>query len=250
MGRLATGADPLTAYAVPVTIRELAAVTRHPAVVGGIVISLLACAVNIAGTFLEVGWMQEARWLYVPPLVMALIAAGGLRDVRGRWWAAGLVLSWVGDTQGGRGFLILLGAFLIAHVCYVVALWPTRGQSLLGRRAAVPYLLLGLAGVLVLAPAAGLALAAPVTAYAALLTLMAVLAAAAGRVGVLGGLLFMLSDLVLGLGIFAVDLPDGLQTLVVIGTYVPAQVLLLLGTLLLIRTRVGLSSASHRQRVD
>lgn len=36
------------------------------------------------------------------------------------------------------------------------------------------------------------------------------------------------------------DLPDGLQTLVVIGTYLPAQVLLLLGILLLIRTRAGL----------
>ncbi len=234
---------------MPVTIRDLAAVTRHRAVVGGIVISLLACAVNITGALLEVGWMQEARWFYVPPLVVALIAAGGLRDVRGRWWAAGLALSWVGDTQGGRGFLILLGAFLLAHVCYVVALWPTRGQSLLGRRAAVPYALLGVAGVVVLAPAAGLALAAPVTAYAALLTLMAVLAAAAGRVGVIGGLLFMVSDLVLGLGIFAMDLPGALQTLIVIGTYVPAQVLLLLGVLLLIRARAGLSPTSHRQRL-
>lgn len=243
-GGLVAGAEPLTTYAVPVTIRDLAVVTRHPAVVAGIIVSLLACAVNIAGTFLEVGWMQEARWFYVPPLVVALIAAGGLRDVRGRWWTAGLLLSWVGDTQGGRGFLVLLGAFLLAHVCYVVALWPTRGQSLLGRRAAVPYALLGAAGVVVLAPAAGLALAAPVTAYAAFLTLMAVLAAAAGRVGVVGGLLFMVSDLVLGLGIFAVDLPDALQTLVVIGTYVPAQVLLLLGILLLISTRAGLSSSA------
>lgn len=238
-----------TAYAGPVINRDLAAVTRHPVVVGGIIVSLVACLLSIAGTFLDVGWLQSARWLYIPPLMVALVAAGGLRERRGWWWLAGLFLSWIGDTQGEHGFLVLLGAFLVAHICYVIALWPTRSDSVLGRRAAVPYMVLGLVGVVVLAPAAGIALAAPVTAYAVLLTLMALLATAAGRVGVIGGLLFMVSDLVLGLGIFAVDLPQGLQTLIVIGTYVPAQALLLVGVLLLIQARAPLSSASPSPQV-
>ena len=178
---------------------------------------------------MRIGWLDYAQWLYVPPLVVALVLAGGLQDRRGWWWLAGLVFSWLGDVLGGAWFPVLLGCFLVAHVCYVVALLPTRLQSLLGTIGSLPYLLLGLAGAVVLVPAAGPVLAVPVALYAVTLTLMAVLASAGGRAGVVGGVLFMVSDLVLGIGTFVVDLPPAVQTLVVIGTYVPAQVLLLVG---------------------
>lgn len=205
-----------------------------PAVTALIAVSLLACVVKILGALLGVGWMAHAQWLYVPPLIAALVVAGGLRDGRGRWWTVGLVLSWVGDAFGGPSFPLLLGSFLVAHACYILALWPTQAGSVLGRPRSVPYLLLGLAGTAVIAPAAGAALALPVVLYAAALTLMAVLATAAGRVGAVGGLLFMVSDLVLALDEFVLQMPTAVETTVVIGTYVPAQVLLLVGVLRLI----------------
>lgn len=196
-----------------------------------IAVSLLACLVKILGAGLDIGWMAWAQWLYIPPLALALVLAGGLRDPRGRWWLAGLALSWVGDAFGGGDFLLLLGSFLVAHICYVVALWPTHARSQLARRGSAPYVLLGLAGAAALAPAAGAALAVPVVLYASALTLMAVLATAGGRAGAIGGLLFMVSDLALGLGMFVFDWPTAVQTTVVIGTYVPAQVLLLVALL-------------------
>lgn len=204
---------------------------RHPQVVVLLGASVLAALVKVIGALLDIGWTSYAQWLYVPPLLAALVVAGGLGDRRGRWWFAGLVLSWVGDVAGGLDFRVLLGSFLLAHLCYVVALWPSRRASVLGRAGSAPYLLLGAAGAAVLAPAAGAALAVPVVLYAAAITLMAVLATAAGRVGVVGGVLFMVSDLVIGLGTFVLEIPPALDTLLVIGTYVPAQVLLLVALL-------------------
>lgn len=66
---------------------------------------------------------------------------------------------------------------------------------------------------------------------------MAVLATSAGRAGVVGGLLFILSDMTLAIALFAAEIPEPLRTLTVIGTYVPAQILLTAGTLRLIRRR-------------
>lgn len=58
---------------------------------------------------------------------------------------------------------------------------------------------------------------------------MALLATAAGRTGLLGGLLFILSDSVLAAGQFGIRIPEPLRTAAVIGTYAPAQVLLTAG---------------------
>lgn len=220
-----------------------ATTTRRPgapaALRAAVAVSLLACVAKIAADSFDVGWLGYAQWLYLPPLAVGLVLAGGARRRRGRWWLAGLVLSWQGDVLGGTDFLLLLGCFLLAHLCYLVALWPTRRRSALRGPAALPYLLLGVAGAAVVAPAAGPVLAGPVVVYAAALTLMAVLATAGGRRGALGGLLFMVSDLTLGLGRFVVDLPTAVQTAVVIGTYVPAQVLLLLAVLTLLEEPPG-----------
>lgn len=212
-------------------MRALTDPDRRGALWALIALSLLACVVKVAGDALGLGWTERAQWFYLPPLMVALVVAGGLRDRRGWWWLGGLVLSWGGDVLGGLGFLVLLGCFLLAHLCFVVALLPTARASVLRRPVVAAWVAFGLLGTAVIAPAAGPVLAAPVVVYAATLTLMAVLATAAGRSGVVGGLLFMVSDLVLGAGIFALDLDPALQTALVIGTYVPAQVLLLLALL-------------------
>lgn len=219
---------------------------RGGAVLALIATSLVAAAVKIAGAVLDVGWTSSAQWLYLPPLTVVLVLAGGLRDRRGWWWLVGLALSWVGDAFGGADFLLLLGSFLVAHVCFIVALWPTRAAGAWGRLGSVPYLLLALAGTAAIVPAAG-GLTVPVVLYAAALTVMAILATAAGRAGALGGLLFLVSDLTLGLCTFVLEWPTAVRTAVVIGTYVPAQVLLLVAFLrLLASTRSGSPRAANR----
>lgn len=189
-------------------------------------VSLVAMAVNILGEATGVEWMHTARWFYTPPLVVGLVLAGGLSSWRGWLWAAGLLLSAVGDTQGGHGFLILLGSFLLAHLAYIAALWPDRKSSWLGRPGALIHLALLVVGLAVVVPAAGPALTVPVIVYGVVLALMAVLATSAGRVGLVGGLLFIVSDMTLAIAMFAAEVPVPVRTLIVIGTYVPAQILL------------------------
>lgn len=194
-------------------------------------LSLAAAVLNIAGAFLGMGALRQVTaWLYLPPLMLALILATGLSDARSRWWLAGLVLCWLGDGLGGQGFLVLLGCFLLGHLAYLVALWPTRAFSWLRDRRSLLHWVLLLVGMVLVVPHAG-GLQAPVVAYGLVLTLVAVLATAGGAAGLAGGLLFMVSDLTLGWGHFAGDLPEDTSALLVIGTYVPAQVLLLLGLL-------------------
>lgn len=190
-------------------------------------LSLMMGVVNIAAAYAGAGTVRQVTaWLYLPPLMLALVLATGLRTTRSRWWLAGLVLCWLGDGLGGQGFLVLLGCFLLGHLAYLAALWPTRRESWLGRPLAGAHLLLLVLGLVLVVPAAD-GLEVPVVLYGLVLTLMAVLATAAGRPGLVGGVLFMVSDLSLGWMRFALQPDEATQALVVIGTYVPAQVLLL-----------------------
>jgi uncharacterized membrane protein YhhN len=117
--------------------------------------------------------------------VAAAVAAGALDSPYGRWVAAGLVLSWIGDlalvSAARRWFLLGLGAFLLAHVAYVSGFaaagiawtWATVTAAALVIPAAVvgrwlwPELPAGMAGA--------------VAAYIVVITVM--VAAAAGAAG-------------------------------------------------------------------
>lgn len=222
------------------TSHSAAVQSRRPLLLtAAIVVSLVAAVVNITSAFLDLEVLRYSRWLYVIPLMVALVANPVGRRWRGLLWLAGMFFSMVGDTQGGRGFVVLLGSFLIAHLFYIAALLPDRKRSLIGHTGSVVYAAILVVALVILVPEVDGALVVPVMVYALVLGFMALLAAAGGPVGVAGGLLFMISDLVLGIGIFAVDLPEALQRLIVIGTYVPAQVLLLIAFLRLAEGRSG-----------
>lgn len=200
---------------------------------------------NIAGRFLGLdGVRTVAQWLYLPPLMVALGLATGLRTARSRWWLGGLLLCWLGDGLGSLGFLVLLGCFLLGHLSYLAALWPTRDRSWVWRPGGLVHVGVLALGLALVVPRAG-ALAAPVVVYGLVLAAVALLATAAGPAGLAGGLLFMVSDLSLGWFLFSgVEVGDGPRALLVIGTYVPAQVLLLVG---LLRLEGEGASAGRRQ---
>lgn len=204
-----------------------------------VAVSLLMAVINITAAFLDQdGVRAVTAWLYLPPLMACLVLTTGLRTARSRWWLAGLVLCWLGDGLGGQGFLLLLGCFLLGHLAYVVALAPTWRRSWARRPAGLVHVAVLTVGLVLVVPHTG-SLAPAVVVYGLVLTLMALLATVDGwpvaAAGILGGLLFMVSDLSLGWERFAHDLPADWTALLVIGTYVPAQVGLLLTILRLER---------------
>ncbi len=206
-------------------------------------------AVNLAAATLlalgigDAGLLEQLRlvlmWAMLPPVWLALIAIGALRHVVGRWHVAAVVLCGLGDGLGATTDLtiVLLGMFLLGHIAYLVALWPTRRRSLAWGPAGIAYAIVGLISGGIIALGAG-PLAVPVLLYALVLAVVAAFAAI-DVPGLLGGLLFMVSVLVLGLGLFVLDIPDPLRSIVVLSAYAGAQALLAVSLQQRLRLGVG-----------
>jgi uncharacterized membrane protein YhhN len=177
-------------------------------------------------------------WLLLPPIAIALALIGALRHPVGRWHLAAIVLCALGDGFGATTgmTIVLLGLFLLGHIAYLFALWPTRKRSLAWSPAAIGYAIVALIAGVLIAINAG-ALAIPVLLYAFVLAAVAAFAAI-DTAGLLGGLLFLASDLVLGIGLFVIDIPDPLRTFCVLIPYVGAQALLAVS----LQQRLGLGA--------
>lgn len=175
------------------------------------------------------GWKDAAmafRLLAMPLLAATLIMARGIAGRTVRLVVVALFFSWLGDTVGGADQLLKLCFFLLAHICYAVAFWPYRRRSALYR----PWLLAGYLALLIimgglLIPRAG-QLAVPVTVYGCAVVLMAVLAAGLGRVATVGGLVFVISDVLIGILWFYRPSAVGLMDFAIMLTYLLAQALL------------------------
>jgi uncharacterized membrane protein YhhN len=124
---------------------------------------------------------------------------------------AGLAIafSWIGDVSlgmpGGLGFLFGLGFFFLAHVAYLALFINAISLRRLPRRNWIVVALVALAWwagfVTILAPHAG-ALLVPIALYGAVLGGVAVTAVACNRWVMVGALLFLISDSLLGLHLF------------------------------------------------
>lgn len=110
---------------------------------------------------------------------------GALDSTYGGWILAGLCLSWVGDAallgHSEKAFLLGLGAFLLAHLAFVVAFLTTDPSV------TRPSLLFGLAWLAIvsqvigwLLPHVGAAMRIPVIAYVIVISAMVVLSGPAG----------------------------------------------------------------------
>lgn len=172
------------------------------------------------------------RWFTKPGTMAALIVVAMLLDpadpVIRAWFVAALVLSLAGDVfllLTEKWFVAGLGSFLLAHVAYVVGLllafrngwWLAAGLVLVagfstwvGRR------------VVTAVSARDSALAGPVVAYIAVISVMVVAAFGTGAGwAVAGALLFYGSDSILAWDRFVGSLPKG--PLAVMITYHLAQ---------------------------
>jgi uncharacterized membrane protein YhhN len=218
---------------------------------------------------------REHRWLLVTYLVVALVdVVGGqitavdilgtaltpvllvlllawVLLVRGasapRLLVAGMVAAWLGDVAldgpGDTRFLLGIGLFLVMQVCYMTGFVRLGAVTWLRARwwvpvgAAVLWLVLNLA----LGPQLG-DLRWPLAVYSAALVAMATLSLGVSlRVGT-GGVLFLVSDLLIGLGAAGMDLP--LRGLLVIATYALAQLLIVTGWVDLVGDTAGADDRS------
>jgi uncharacterized membrane protein YhhN len=180
--------------------------------------------------FLLVGLSLGAD-LTKPLLMLALAAAVG--TAAPRLLPGALLASCFGDLFlifGGSWFLVGMGGFAVAHVCYVAHFVRTGALGDRARllRTGAPYAVVWAVLITLLWPDLDAGLRIPLAVYSLLLTATAVTSACAGaRTGV-GGALFLLSDSLIATGLANwPQLPAA--GFWVMATYLTAQYLLATG---------------------
>lgn len=179
----------------------------------------------------------DALSSFTKPLLMPFLLAGLLFSLP-RWRSEvallatlAILFSWAGDvgiaSPGDLSFLVALGFFLIAHVAYIVLFL----RKLRMRRVPIwslAYFLWWVALVVVLAPHIG-PLLIPVAIYGLVLGGMGAIALSCNRLVAIGGVLFVASDTILGLGKFLPGFEPWQVDFLIMLTYIAAQGLIALG---------------------
>lgn len=148
------------------------------------------------------------------------------------WWLFGLGFGMVGDVllaiDGKNLFVFGLGAFLVGHIGYLLALRPFAGFD---KRLLLPYALYAFGVIQLMWPQLG-ALALPVMIYISVILVMSLATWASehtNRSLQIGGLLFIASDSLIGLNKFWQPMPFAGELIML--TYYAAQWLLAQGML-------------------
>ena len=197
-----------------------------------LVVYLVVALVDVVGgqiTAIDILGTALTPVLLVLLIAWVLLARG---DRAPRLLLAGMAFAWLGDVAldgpGDARFLLGIGFFLVMQVCYSLGFVGLGALGALRRRPWIPIgaAVLWLALNLVLGPMLG-DMRWPITVYSAFLVSMATLSLGVStRVGV-GGVLFLVSDLLIGLGAADIELP--LRGLLVMATYAIAQLLIVTG---------------------
>jgi len=200
--------------------------------------------ITVAAVMLAVVLKIPTMYLLTKPLLMVTLLLYFLSESKGYpGWrmlvVLALVFSWGGDV-----FLMLddmfvagLASFLVAHVFYIIAYHNTgaaKGRIRPFELAA--FALYGIALMWVLYPGLG-GMLIPVTAYALVLITMGIWAhkrrgatvAASFKYVSTGVILFVISDSLIAVNMFAFDVPG--ERLLVMSTYITAQFLIVQGLL-------------------
>ena len=178
--------------------------------------------------------------LLIPSLAVALVwSVGGRLSAPVVGALLALLLSWFGDValmrDGSIWFLVGLGAFLLAHLAYIVLFLRSLGH---GRppRSALLYLVWFALLIFFLWPYLD-AMLVPALFYAVVITTMALVATRCGPIVTLGATLFLLSDSILAVNKFVPAVVLTQSGFLVMGTYLAAQGLIIVGVIHFVRGR-------------
>lgn len=211
---------------------------RSLAFVPYIAVSVAHLAFIIAGN----GPLVSAtKPLLMPALLLGLLlAAPRLKSGLVLIAALGIAFSWAGDvllqSPAEVGFLVGLGAFLIAHLFYITA-FVNVGTGRFSYWTAI-YLVWYVVLLVLLIPHLG-SLVAPVVAYGAVLGATAVLATRVNPVVAWGGALFLVSDTVLAVDRFLPSFALPGTDLIIMTTYLLGEGLIVYGLVVVLRRRHG-----------
>ncbi|QTX05075.1 lysoplasmalogenase [Agromyces archimandritae] len=198
---------------------------------------LVISAVHLALLAAELGTAARiSKLLLMPALALAVLLY--LRGRRGGTGPApllliaGIAFSWGGDAPlsvpGEGWFLVGLGSFLIAHLCYL-ALFARGGLGVRRPRVwALVYPLWLVALMAIMWPNLG-GLVVPVLAYGIVLCAMAAVGSGLNASIAWGGAFFVASDSLLAIGRFVPAYEFGLHDEAVMATYLVAQGLIAWG---------------------
>lgn len=194
---------------------------------------LVVGAVNLVGAATGSRLLElVSKPLLVPLLVLWVLLVR--RGTAPRALVVGLGLAWLGDlalmVDGTAAFLAGLAFFLGMQVAYSAGFLGLGAAAVLRRRWWGPIggLVLWLSLNVVLGPSLG-ELRIPLAIYSAALVTMATLALAVSAVVGAGGVLFLASDLTIGMDAAGIELPA--RGLLVMATYIAAQLLITTGWL-------------------
>lgn len=186
------------------------------------------------------------------PLLILSLAAALIWSVGGRLSAPvvvaliALLLSWVGDValmiSGSLWFVVGLGAFLLAHVAYIVLFLRYLARKKLPGTALLYLIWLALL-VVFLVPYLGKMLV-PALLYAVVITTMAIVATRCGPIVTVGALLFLLSDSMLAVNKFVPDVELAQSGFLIMVTYIAAQGLIIVGVVAFVRARAAANVAN------
>ncbi|WNM38405.1 lysoplasmalogenase [Micromonospora halotolerans] len=180
--------------------------------------------VELVGVALD---STPTQWLAKPLLAPLLLAYLWTARRRLDGVAVGLVSATAGDValllSGQAAFLAGMGCFLVTQVAFLTAFLRRRRPPV----PAVAGYLLAWAGANALLWGALGPLRLPVLGYSLALSLMAAAATGVSRRAAAGGALFLVSDLLIGVGAAGSDFPG--RDLVVMTTYAAALLLITTG---------------------
>jgi uncharacterized membrane protein YhhN len=199
---------------------------------GVIVAFLVVWVVHVVANGVGADLVSDLTKPMLVPLLLAWVLVATDRRPP-RWLATGLAFAFLGDVllqlPGTLWFLAGMGAFLVMQVCYLVGFAALGSYARLRARPLVVagWVVLWAALNVVVGPQLG-ELRWPILVYSVALTAMAAAAVATGdrRIGV-GGVLFLISDLLIGLRAAGVEVPA--SGVLVMTTYLAAQYLIATG---------------------
>lgn len=208
-----------------------------PAVCFAVLVAVNLTGVALGNSVLE--WISKP--LLMPTLAWLLLVRGVTEPRTRPWLVVGLATATVADVAllipGEAALLTGMGFFAAMQLCFITAY--TRVTDVRRRWRSLPWLPAGYLAFWLGFNAAMWTtfadMAAPIAVYSLLLATMAAAAATVSTLVGLGGLLFLVSDLMIGLGIANVDFVG--RGVAIMATYCAAQYLIVTG--LTQRTVVG-----------